>query len=110
MESKTPSLELGDLWTKLEQIDKKLKCSEEDHQELKKEIRHNKNENLDNYYVLMRATEEKLKQMADKVETTDKEREKHIKKDMEEMKKRYDTRNKKLWNQETKIDAMSRQT
>ena len=43
----------------------------------------------------MRATEEKLKQMADKVETTDKEREKHIKKDMEEMKKRYDTRNGK---------------
>ena len=48
MESKTPSLELGDLMTKLEQIDKKLKCSEEDHQRLKKEIRHNKNENLDN--------------------------------------------------------------
>ena len=46
-----------------------------------------KNENLDNYYVLARATDEKLQQMADKVETTDKEREKHIKKDMKEMKK-----------------------
>ena len=46
--------------TKLNVIDKKLKCSEEDRQELKKEIRPNKNENLDNYYVLARATEEKL--------------------------------------------------
>ena len=34
--------------TKLNEIDKKLKCSEEDRLELKKEIRHNKNENLDN--------------------------------------------------------------
>ena len=38
--------------------------------------------------VLARATEKKLQQMADKVDTTDKEREKHTKKDMEEMKKR----------------------
>ena len=34
----------------------------------------------DNYYILARATEEKLKQMANKVETTDKEREKMSKK------------------------------
>ena len=72
----------------LEQIDKKLKCSEEDRQELKKEVPHIKNENLDNYYVLARATGEKLQQMADKVETNNKEREKHIKKDMKEMKRR----------------------
>ena len=71
MESKTTSLELGDLMVKLEQINKKLKLSE-DRQELKKDVRHNKNENLDNYYVLARATQEKLQQMADKVETTDK--------------------------------------
>ena len=88
MDSKTASLELGDLMAKLEQIDKTLKCSEEGRLELKKEVRHNKNENLDNYYVLARATEEKLQQRADKVETTDKGREKRIKKDMEEMKKR----------------------
>ena len=56
----------------LEQIDKKLKCSEEDRQTLKREVRHNKNENLDNYCVLARATEEKLQQMVDKVEMTDK--------------------------------------
>ena len=49
------SLELGDLMAKLEQIDKKLKCSEEDRQMLKKEIRHNKNENLDNCFNLARA-------------------------------------------------------
>ena len=87
MESKTFSLELGDLMTKLEKIDKNLKCSEEDHQELKKEVRHIKDEILHNHYILERATEEKLQQMADKVETTHKEREKHIKIDMEEMKK-----------------------
>ena len=37
-ETTTP-LELGDLMAKLEQIDKKLKCSEEDREEIKKEIR-----------------------------------------------------------------------
>ena len=35
---KTTSLELSDLMAKLEQIDKKLKCSEEDRQMLKKEL------------------------------------------------------------------------
>ena len=109
MESKRPSLELADLMANLERIDKKLKCSEEDRQELKKEARHNKNENLDNNYFLAGATEEKLQQMADKVETTDKEREKHIKKDMEEMKKTYDTVNEKLWNLRTRLDTMSKE-
>ncbi|XP_063720069.1 caldesmon-like [Symsagittifera roscoffensis] len=105
---KTTSLELGDLMAKFEQIDKKLKCSEEDRQMLKKEIRYNKNENLDNCFNLARATEEKLQQMSDKVEATDKEREKHIKTDMQEMKQRYDTVNEKLWNLESRMDTMSK--
>ena len=105
---KTTSLELGYLMAKLEQIDKKLKCSEEDRQMLKKEIRYNKNENWDNCFSLARATEEKIQQMSDKVEATNKEREKHIKKDMQEMKQRYDTVNEKLWNLETRMDKMSR--
>ena len=109
MESKATSLELGDLMAKLEQIDKKLKCSEEDRQELEKEVRHNKNENLYNYFVLARATEEKLQQMADKVEKTDKEREKQIKIDMVEMKKRDDTVSEKLWNLKSRMDTMSKE-
>ena len=109
MESKTTSLELGDLIAKLEQNGKKLKCSEKDRQELKKEVRHNKNENLDNYYVLGKATEEKLQHMVDKIETTDKEREKYIKRDMEEMRKRYDTVSDKLWSLETRMDTMSKE-
>ena len=103
------SLELGDLIAKLEQIDKELKYSEEDRQNLKKEIRNYKNENLDNCFNLATATEEKLKQMSDKVEATNKEREKHIKKVMEEMKKRYDTVNEKLWNLDTRMDAMGKE-
>ena len=69
---KTISFQLGDLMAKLEQIDKKLKYSEEDRQELKREIRYNKNENLDNCFNLARATEVKLQQMSNKVEATDK--------------------------------------
>ena len=65
---------------KLEQIDKKLKYSEEDRQMLKKEIGSNKSESLDNCLNLARATKEKLQQKSDKVEATDKEREKNIKK------------------------------
>ena len=80
----------------------------EDRQELKKELRHNKNENLDNYFDLARATEEKLQEMANKIKTTDKEREKHTKKDMEEMKRRCETVRAKLWNLETRMDTMSR--
>ena len=53
-QEKTTSLELGDLMAKLEQIDKTLKPSVEDRQELKREVRHNKNENLDNYFILAR--------------------------------------------------------
>ena len=81
---------------KLKQTDKKLKYSQEDRQDLKREIQHNENEKLDNCFHLARATEEKLQQMSDKVEATDKEREKLNKKEMEEMKERYDTVNEKL--------------
>ena len=86
-QEKATSLELGDLMAKMEQTDKTLKHIYEDHQELKREVRNTKNENLDNYLVLASATEEKLQQMSNNVEATDKEREKHIKKDLEEMNK-----------------------
>ena len=46
--------------------------------------------------------------MPEKLEATDKEREKLIKKDMQEMKQRYETVNGKLWNLETRRDTMSR--
>ena len=64
----------------LEQIDKKFSIGKEDREEKKSEVRYNKNDNLDNY-ILARAAEEKLQKMAERVETTDKEREKFIKKD-----------------------------
>ena len=63
----TTLLELGDLMAKLDQIDKKLRHSEEDRELIKKELRYNKDEYLDNYFNLARATEEKLQQMSDKV-------------------------------------------
>ena len=63
----TTLLELGDLMAKLDQIDKKLRHSEEDREVIKKELRYNKDEYLDNYFNLARATEEKLQQMSDKV-------------------------------------------
>ena len=84
-ETTTP-LELGDLMAKLDQIHKKLKHREEEREFIKKELRYNKHEYLDNYFNLARATEEKLQQMSDKVEATNGERDKNIKKDMQEMK------------------------
>ena len=105
-ETTTP-LELGDLMAKLDQIDKKLKCSEEDREVIKKEIRYNKPEYLDNYFNLAKAMEEKLQQMSDKVEATDKDREKNINEDMQVMKQRYDTVNSKLGSLETRMDTMS---
>ena len=87
----TTLLELRDLMANLDQIDKKLKCSEEDREVIRKEIRYNKNEYLDHYFNLARATEENLQQMSDKVEATDKDRDRNIKKDMQETKQRYDT-------------------
>ena len=102
-ELKLPIVKLKDLMSLFDHIDKKLKCSEEDRQESKKELRHNKKENLDDYFILARANEEKLQQMVEKVETTDKEREKHITKNMEEMKRVYENVETKLWNLETKL-------
>ena len=75
IELKLPSVDLADLMTNMEQIDKKLKSGEEDRQELKKELRQNNSEYLNNYFVLARSAEEKPQKMADKVDTTDKERE-----------------------------------
>ena len=46
--------------------------------------------------------------MSDNVEATDKEREKIFKKDMQELKQRYDTVNNKLWSLETRTDTMSK--
>ena len=75
---------------------------------IRKEVRYNKNEYLDNYFNLARAMEEKLQQMSDKVDATDKDREKNIKKDVQEMKQRYNTVNSKLGNLDTRMDTMSR--
>ena len=104
----TATLELGDLMAKLNQIDKKLKHSEEDRDVIRKEIRNNKHEFLDSYFSLARATEERLQQMSDKVDTTDEERDKNIRKDMQEMKQRYDAVNSQLGSLETRMDTMSR--
>ena len=65
-ETTTP-LELGDLMAKLDQIDRRLKCSEEDREVIEEELRYNKHEYLDNYFNLAKATEEKLQLMSDKV-------------------------------------------
>ena len=104
----TTSLELGDLMAKRDQIDKRLKHSEESREVIKKEIRYNKHEYLDNNFNLAKATEEKLQQMSDKVDATDGERGKNIKKDMQEMKQRYDAVNSQLGSLETRMDTMSR--
>ena len=106
-ETTTP-LELGELMAKLDEIDKKLKCSEEDREVIKKEIRYNKNEYLESYFNLVRAAEKKLQQMSDKVKATDKDREENIHKDMQAMKQWYDTVNSKLGSLELRMDTMSR--
>ena len=91
----TNSLEMGDLMAKLDQIDKKIKYSEEDRAVIKKELRYNKHDYLDNFN-LARATEEKLQQMSNKIVATDEDRDKNIKKDMQEMKQRHDAVNSQL--------------
>ena len=73
---------------------------------IKKDLRYNKNEYLDNYFNLARATEEKLQQMSDKVEATDEYRDKNFKKDMQELKQRYDAVNSQLGSLETRMDTM----
>ena len=82
--------ELGDLMTKLNQIDKKLKHSEEDREITRKELKYIKHEYLDSYFNLARATEEKLQQMSNKVDATNGERDRNIKKDMQQLKNRFD--------------------
>ena len=46
--------------------------------------------------------------MSDKVEATDEDPDKNIKKDMQEMKQRYDTVNSQLGSLETRMDTMRR--
>ena len=104
----TTTLELGDLMAKLDQINKKLKHSEEDGDVIRKELRNNKHEYLDSYFNLAKATEERLQQMSDKVDTIDEERDKNIKKDMQEMKQRYDAVISQLGSLETRMDTMSK--
>ena len=104
----TTSLDLGTLMAKLVQIDNRLKHSEEDREVIKKELSYNKHEYLDNCFNLARATEQKLQQMSDKVDTTDGERDKNIKKDKQEMKQRYGAVNSQLGSLETRMDTMSR--
>ena len=104
----TTSIELGDLMAKLDQIDERLKCSKEDREVIKKELRYNKHEYLDSYFNLAKATEERLQQMSDKVETTDKDLEENINKDMQVIKQRYDAVNSQLGSLETRIDTMSK--
>ena len=53
------SLDQGDLMAKLDQIDKRLKHSEEDRDVIKKELRYNKHEYLDSYFNLAKATDTK---------------------------------------------------
>ena len=102
------TLELGDLMAKLNQIDKKLKHSEEDREVIRKELRYNKNEYLDSYFNLAKATEERLKEMSDNVETTNEERVKNIKKDLQQLKNRYDDVNSQLGSLERRMDTMSK--
>ena len=106
-ETTTP-LELGNLMAKLDQVDRRLKCSEEDREVIKKELRYKKHEYLDNYFNLAKATEEKLQLMSDKVEATEKDRKDNINKDMQAMKQRYDTVNSQLGSLEARMDTMSR--
>ena len=102
------TIELGDLLAKLNQIDKRLKHSEEDREVIKKELRYNKHEYLDSYFNLAKATDERLKEMSDKVEATNEEREKNIKTDMQQLKSRYDDVNSQLGSLERRMDTMSK--
>ena len=71
-------------------------------------MRYNKHKYLDSYFNLANATEEKLQQLSDKVDATDKDREENINKDMQIIKKRYDAVNSQLGSLETRMDTMSR--
>ena len=75
---------------------------------IRKELRYNKHEYLDSYFNLAKATDERLKEMSDKVETTNEERDKNIKKDMQQLKNRYDDVNSQLGSLEKRMDTMSK--
>ena len=64
---------------------------------MKREIRHNKNEGIENYFTPAGSTEERLQQIANKIEQSDKEREKLFRTDMKEGRKQYKRVNGKLW-------------
>ena len=102
------TIELGDLMAKLNQIDKKLKHSGEDREVIRKELRYNKHEYLDSYFNLAKATDERLQQMSDKVDATNEERDKNIKKDMQQLKNRYDDVNSQFGSLEKRMDIMNR--
>ena len=102
------TIELGDLMAKLNQIDKKLKHSEEEREVIRKELRYNKHEYMDSYFNLAKAADERLREMSDKVETTNEEREKNIKKDMQQLKNRYEDVNSQLGSLEKRMDTMSK--
>ena len=107
-DQETAALELGDLMTKLNQIDKKLKYREEDRDLIRKELKYNKHEYLDSYFNLAKATGKRLQQMSDKVDATNEERDKNIKKDMQQLKNRYDDVNSQLGSLEKRMDIMNR--
>ena len=86
-DSKGLPVDMTDLMEKWEQIDKNLRYGQEDREELKREINHNKNESLDNYFTMPRSTKERLQQIAEKIEKTSNDCEKLIEKEEEEMRK-----------------------
>ena len=88
---------MTDLMQKIEQIDIKIRYGEEDQEELKMEIRHNRNESFDENSIMAGSTEERFQQIAEKIEQTDKERAKLIRKDMKEVRNLYESVNIKLW-------------
>ena len=75
---------------------------------IRKELRYNKHEYLDSYFNLAKATDERLKEMTDKVEATNKEREGNIKKDLQLLKNRYDDVNSQIGSLEKRLDTTSK--
>ena len=106
-DSKGLPVDMKDLMEKLEQIDKNLRYGQEDRQELKREIKNNKKESLDNYFTMPRSTKERLQQIAEKNEKTGKDCEKLIEKGEEVMRKHYESVNGKLWSMAKKMGTMS---
>ena len=82
--------------------------TDEDRDSIRKELKYNRHEHLDSYFNLAKATDERLQQMSDKVEATNEERDRNIKKDMQQLKNRYDDVNSQLGSLEKRMDTMSR--